>query len=256
VLVLLAGCGSSGGGGGAVTLGYQVPPVGSAWIRTLHQASDATIPQAGPVHDELNVEERIEIIAVSPERVTKEQVTFTKVEKHQTVGGKDVTRPMSIDGATYVLELAGDDVTVTTAAGAPAADEERDLVLSLEKDFQLGGLLERFLAGKTFHEGEAADLPSDQVTALLADADEGVEKATMKLTFRGMDGALARFDVAAGLAGTKKEMHMDSTLIGKVELDPATGRVASERLGGPIHLSGRFDATGTTELGETLAAAP
>jgi hypothetical protein len=236
---------------GAVTLTSVPPRVGDRWIeeniQSMHldiTARGQQVPMIGYEHEV----KAIEVLAVGGALVTKEKVTYTTVEHSQTVGGRESLEPPVIAGKTYTIE-AGDPLVVTTDAG-PAADAEAQAVQDAEKDFGKPDRFGKLLEGKTFQKDEAVDLSADEIAAANDDGDDA-KFTSVTMTYRGMAGELALFDMAVTVEqDTPGEGRLDMFLTGTARVDPTTNEPAEATLEGTMTMTGPTTAHGTMTISE------
>jgi hypothetical protein len=235
-------------GGDSITLTPAPHAVGDKWTEDSVQEMELTIsaqgqqiPMVGGEHEVKS----IEVLGVTDGVVTKAKYTYTTMEKSQKLGGKEQAKPSSIAGKTYTLE-AGKPLVVTTDAG-PAPEAEAKEVADAEKNFGEVDKMDKLLQGKTFVKDQAMDLPAAEIAQAMGDDPSMVVKK-LTMTYRGMDGDHALFDMAMVMEQTTPGGKLDMDMTGKAMVDPKTNELVEMSLEGKMHMTGQATAEGTMKM--------
>ncbi len=157
---------------------------------------------------------RVLVLATRDGVVTKAKVTYDEDIDSAKQGDKTTTTPSSIVGKSYTL-TAGATLAVQAASGTPT-DAEIAEVRNREQR-----LMAKVLAGTTFEKGKTVDMPAE-AGLLYVNEDPDIEIIKVSLTYTGMDGANAKFDMK--LVMGSKDPSDDFTIqsSGRAVIDPAT----------------------------------
>jgi hypothetical protein len=192
---------------------------------------------------------QVEVLGLTGDVVTKAKITY-EVTDQQSMNGKTQAMPSPISGKTYLLEAAGDKITVTLDGGAAASPAEVEAVLDAEDRFGKPSKMEALIAGRTFKKGEAVDFPADQIADALGEK-KGMKVTKLTLTYSGVDGSDPVFDMTMGFTQEQPDMSMTVQATGKVTADLATGELLAMSVEGPVEMSGKATATGTIKMNGT-----
>lgn len=247
-VLALAACDKAEKKGGSVTLGAAPPVVGSSWSEEEITELDLMVDMGGSkvrMEQDKSEQKKIEVLAVTGDRVTRARYTYLAITNRQSFGTTPKDEASPLVGKTYVLE-AGTPTVVSTDAG-PAPEDEADLVRKAEKRFGKPDQIQSLIAGMTFEPGRTVELPADKVLeAMRDDPDDKIESSTLSLTYRGMDGTNARFDVTMTMTGQDdRGNQVDLRFAGTGLIEPATGEALLLDMKGPFKMSGRMNAEGT-----------
>jgi hypothetical protein len=235
----------------SITLGFTPPAVGEKWTEEQTQTMALDIDAGGQKMKMTGnkVEKKtIEVLEVKEDTVTKAKYTFDIITEEQEMAGKKDSKPSAIAGKTYTL-TAGTPTDVATDSG-PAPAAEAEAVRDSEKKFGKSDRMAKMMAGKTFKKGEATELDSKMVMEAMDD-DGSMKNASMTLTFTGMDGDNAAFDVKMVMGGSEKGNDINVEMNGKITIDPKTGQPIKMDLTGPFKMSGQFKADGSMTITAT-----
>ncbi len=195
------------------------------------------------VDNSLAVTKAVEVTKVADGVPTEAKVTYKSFAEKSAAK----TTSVALAGKTYTL-TAGTPIGVAAATGT-AADDEIQLIRKLEPRFGQADKLGKALDGKVFARGKAVTLPSAEVAGAMGGNMGEVKSAEMTMTYRGMEGANAAFDVTLKLEGDKDALHISADLAGKALIDAKTFEVAS------MEVSGKMAGTGKTSFAGTLTVA-
>lgn len=234
----------------SITLGFAPPAVGTKYTEEMHQDMALDIDAGGQKFKMTGgkVEKKtVEVLEVSADAVTKAKYTFEAMNEHQEMMGKKDDKASPIQGKTYTL-TAGTPTDVATDSG-PAPAAEADAVRDAEKKFGKSDRMAKMMAGRSFKKDEAVELPSDMVMEAM-DGDD-MKEMKMTITYRGMDGDNAMFDVHMVMSGNDKGNDISVDMTGKVLVDPKTGEANKMELTGPFKMSGQVKADGSMTMTAT-----
>ena len=241
-------------GADAITLHYAVPAVGTRWIEERGQTMDLDITAEGQ-HAKMTADRRegktIEILAVTADAISKAKVSYEVVQNSQKVAGKEHFGPSPLVGKTYTL-TAGSPIVVSTDAG-PAPEAEAAAVQEIEQSFGKPSRMGTLLANRSFPRDQATDLPAGEIGQALGD-DPSMIVQKLTLTYRGMAGDLATFDIAMTVVQDRDGNHMAMELAGKLLIHPKANDVGSLALDGSVTLTGKAAAKGTMQMRQKRTA--
>jgi len=255
--VALAACGGAShpapsnamGSTDSITLTYAAPRVGASWTEEKTSETQMSIDTGdGPIrmvgHED--TVKRWTVLAASAEAITKATVTYVKHDRSQQVAGTEQVPPSVIVGKTFTLEGSPPTITVDGAAVPP---DESKQVLADEPHFGEPEKMGKLLAGRTFERDQAVDLPPDEIAHSMG--DDKLDVTRMTLTYRGMNGRDASFDIALDMAQQSGGATISFSMAGSVSFDPKTNELHSMKLEGPISMTGTASGNGTMSLTET-----
>lgn len=241
--------------GDTVTFAFAVPATGAQLQRTADTVTELDIQNMGHIRQEHRHTETIEVVAATADGLGKVKVTYDASTGTESRGGAPAsTQPDPVEHKAYLIDLTTKPMTITGADGAEATGEETDLVANYEHDLAAGNPLAHFLAGKTVKKGDTIDIPAEDVAKMFSDG-QTYSKASMSITYTGMDGAFAKFDGTSSFTSDGDGVHAEIQIAGTIEIDPTTGWAFQADLKGPVTLSGGFAATGTATDSEMLTLA-
>ncbi len=251
--VVLAACGGAahptpppGNTGTAETLHLTYRPlaVGDRMQKVEHEVSDFVIAGTGDVHTEKQFDSTTEALAVAAGEVTSERVTYTTWTESTRTGGQDHPTPTPAAGKTYVVTVSGGQLLVTGDGGAAISEDERAAVAKEEKDLLSPHKMEKFLESQRIELGKPVDVPGSVMGNLSPE-----ETGHMTLTYRGMDGGLARFEGAATLDGKARNgITIDAQLAGTIWVNPEDSTQGRMNLTGTSNLGGSVSGRGTMTI--------
>jgi len=205
----------------SVTLTERAAKVGDKWTEEKSETGDMIVTVNGQkiaMKTERTEKRSIEVLAVDKAGPTKAKYTFmTDTETKQGPKKRD-GGPTVIQGKSYTL-TAGEPTAVAGEMG-PAPEAEAALVRKRVKRFGKADQLGKVLAGKTFTKGKPFEVPAAQLADVSPDPELQVK--SLVLTYNGMKGDLALFDLAMKAEGERNGSKMKLELKGKAEIDPKT----------------------------------
>jgi hypothetical protein len=258
-LLLASACGGSGKPAvgnvaarqGEITLSTTPPAVGDKWTEDKTQSMQLTISAAGqkiPMVGGEHEVKTIEVLEVTDGVVTKARITYATLDRSQKVGDKEQLPPSVLAGKTYVVE-AGEPLSVSTEAG-PAPDAEAAEVRDAEKNFGKPEKMGKMLDGKTFVKDEPVEFPASEIAQAMGD-DPTMVVTRMGMTYRGMDGALALFDMNMVMEQTTPGGKLVMDLTGKAIVEPKRNDLVEMTMDGNLQMTGSASAEGTMRLVQT-----
>ena len=228
----------------SVTLTDRPAKVGDRWTEEKTETGDMVVTANGQklAMKSERVEKRsIEVLAVGPAGPTRARYTFITDSETKRSPKKSDGGPTAINGKSYTL-TAGEPTGVAGEKG-PAPEAEAALVRKRVKRFGKADQLGKVLAGKTFLKGKPFEVPAAQLADVTPDPD--LQVVAMALTYTGMKGDLALFDVTMKVEGEKGGSKMKLDFKGKVELDPKTNTPIDTRLEATLTSTGASAVEGT-----------
>jgi hypothetical protein len=231
----------------SVTLAERPAKVGDKWTEDQTEISDLVVTMNGqkiPVKSERIEKRSIEVLAVGKAGPTKAKYTFTTDRETTQLPKKSTGGPTAIHGKSYTL-TAGEPTGVAGDQG-PAPDAEAVLVRKRVKRFGKTDQLGKVLAGKTFLKGKPFELPAAELADVAPDPD--IRVVSMVLTYTGMKGGLALFDLAMKAEGERDGSKMKLDFKGKVEVDPKTNTPMDTRMGATVKSTGAQIVEGTMKM--------
>jgi hypothetical protein len=172
--------------------------------------------------------------------VTRLRVHFDKVDKTETMAGRDPkTTLQPVSGKTYVIEWKAGQLHITDEQGISPGEEELEI---LKKEYRRLGRpdpMSKFLDKKTFRTGEAISVP-DEVTEDLFGEESGDKKLSIVLKGTVLHGGVrcAILDVAMKMSQKDEATVVTTDLHGQMLLDIGTLRILSAEMQGPITVTG------------------
>jgi hypothetical protein len=237
--------------GDSITLTQGPRKVGETWTEDKSQAMDISIdvqgqkvPMVGGEHEV----KKIEVLAVDGKAITKARMTYVTWDRSQRMNGQEQAKPSPLVGKSYILE-AGTPITVTSDAGTPT-QEEIDAVRDAEKRFGKTDGMDKVLDGRTFTKDEPLVFDPAEVAAAMGDDDGTVIKA-MTMTYRGLEGSLALFDMAMTVEQPAGGATMTIDMTGNAKVEPTSNDLVEMALQGTLTATGAFTASGTMQTTET-----
>jgi hypothetical protein len=231
----------------SVTLTDRPLAVGDKWTEEKKEVSDLIVTANGqkvPVKSERHEKRVFEVLAVDKNGPTKAKYTFT-IDSETKTAPKPGGGPTAINGKTYTL-TAGSPYTIAgTGAGAvPAA--EADLVRKRVKKFGKSDQLGKVLSGKTFVKGKQLQLTAAELAEAAPDPE--LKLTSVGLTYTGMRGDRALFDVVMKGEGSKGKASMTLEFKGKIEVDPKTNTPLDSKMEAAVKATGANPVEGTLKM--------
>lgn len=210
---------------------------GAKWTEEKLESSQLKIDHNGtmiPVLREHREKKTFQVVKVAGGVVTEAKLAYLDYSDVQQVGAKP--KQGALAGKTYTL-VAGTPLAVTGAA----TDDELALVRKGNKRFGQADEMDKVLDGRTFPLDKPIAIPPKAVAASLGDPD--ITDAAMSLTYRGLDGLNARFDITLMLQSAKSKVDVRGVLA----MEAQTGRIVALAVKGSIAITG---GQGTIEISE------
>ena len=165
-----------------------------------------------------------------------QSTTKVKVQNNAVAEAKQ-----PIEGKTYLVARAGEQLIVTDEIGQPISDEESKILLPQLNSFGKPNPLAQFLNGKQISVGDSIDVPDEVAAELLGLTGNAgkTDQLTLRLTAIKADGG-----VDCALFETLLRSHSDESSIsllmkGELMIDPNTCRTRSIQMHGPVAISER-----------------
>jgi hypothetical protein len=218
----------------SITLGAKAPPAGAKYTEEKATDIDMTVVVAKKTIKMSSTEKqkkKVEVLASKDDVITKAKVTYEVDQRSKKQDGKSDGGASPIEGKTYTL-TAGATIDVAGASGK-APDAEASVVREREKRFGKTDKMTKLLAGKKFDLGKPVDLTGPDVADAFAD-DPNLELKKLTLTYRGMDGKNAKFDMQLQIAARKPDSDMKFELSGKALIEPTSGEPIDMKLDGTV----------------------
>jgi hypothetical protein len=218
----------------SVTLGAKGLATGTKYAADESFVTDMTVDAAGkqiPITLNQARKKRVEVLAVKDGIVTKAKITYDQDSETKVQAGKSMANPSSIVGKTFTL-TAGPTLEVQSATGK-ATDDEIAGIKKRERRFGQPDRMAKALAGKKFDKGKPVELATADVADLFGDNSD-LEVKKLALTYTGMDGTNAKFDVKMVMAGTKPESDLAFELAGTMVVDPVSGEPTAMNMNGTV----------------------
>jgi len=207
---------------------------------------DTTIVQSGQVaaQQKSSMARRqqrlVEVVEVEEGKVRRARVTFSQSRQKSPDNEnpeQEVIQP--VEGKTYLLTRAGEQLLVTDSQGLIPPREEFEVVFSSMRSLGLPNPLAQFLLQNTFRVGQTLELPQEIASQMLGFGDElgQVKKFELRLEELSMhDGAqCAEFAATIKFAGGA-ENPMQVDVVGPVVVQTETCRTVMTDLTGPLAL--------------------
>ncbi len=184
----------------------------------------------------------VSILETVKGNATRAKITYvqstTKV-KVQDNAVAEAKQP--IEGKTYLVARAGEQLIITDEIGQPISEEESKILLPQLNSFGKPNPLAQFLHGKQIKVGDSIDVP-DEVAAELLGLTGNAGK-TDQLALR-LTAIKADHGVNCAVFETLLRSHSDESSIsllmkGELIIDPSTCQTRSIQMHGPVAISER-----------------
>jgi hypothetical protein len=215
----------------------------------MHLAITTKIVQSGQVAHESSADLRrqqqrtIDVLAVAGGRAVKARATFDVSRRQTPDDAKPQLAPLPIEGKSYLMSREGDKLTVTDLDGKMPPLEEFKLVSESLASVGQPNPLAAILAGRAMRVGQRVFVPREMAQALLGfGSPELAEVQRFELTLHRLasleqGGApVAVFAVAIDVQPEQAGEYA-IRLNGEMAVEPATCRLASLDLAGPVQVS-------------------
>jgi hypothetical protein len=232
----------------SITLGSKVSPVGTKLVQEKMMTLDMTVTlpdgKKVPVSLKETQKKKTEVLEVKDDTIVKAKITYEDDSKVEKNANKEKGGPTVVKGKTYTLTAGSPTKVEIDSKEAPAA--EATLVRDHEKRFGQPDRMRKVLGGKKFVKGTAVDLMKEGVGEVFGADGKDTELTAMTLTYTGMAGKLAKFDMTVGLSAKAANMQID--LKGKVTVDPKTGELLDLDMSGPVKGTAKVAFDGTMKM--------
>jgi hypothetical protein len=240
---------TSGNGPSTFTFHAHKHAVGEKWIA--HETENVDL--AGTINgypsqmgSERTQTSTVEVLETNGSIVTQARYTYDAFKNTFWAGGDGRSPAMPFTGKTYVL-TAGDPIGVTASTGT-ASDDEVELIRKQEIRFGKPDA-DAMLDGRTFTRGAEVTVPASQLAGVVAEPNMKVAK--LSVTYTGIAGDTATFDVRMRLAGGKDGYRVTAELTGAVLVDARDGSFVSANMKGPLTMAAdKWTLTGTVAMTE------
>ena len=247
LLVLLVG--SAAADDKSLTVHLVAEKAGAKWTEDKLEVSKVNVDRNGsklPVTSAHHEKKSVEIVKMHGADVAEARYTYVEFGDTQKIAsGAENKRAGAIAGKSYTL-TAGSPIGVAASTGK-ATDEELALVRKAEKRFGQPDRMAKFIDGKTFPRDKLVVVPAAELEAMNSD---DLKVTALALTYRGMDGADASFDVALKMEGDRKGSHTKLDLTGKLAMEVRTGKIVGMVAKGSLTATGAQSVDGTVEIVE------
>jgi hypothetical protein len=217
----------------------------------MQMAVTTKIIQSGQVANESSSEIRrqqqrtIEVLEVADGRAAKARASF-EVSRRVTPNDAGATEPITqpIEGKSYLVTRRGGELTVTDLEGRMPPLEEYKLASESLSGVGQPNPLAQLLAGQDVAVGQPMVVPRETASQLLGlNSPELAQVHRFELTLVRMstpadatDAPLAVFR-ASIIMKPESDDALAVTLNGELAVEPATCRLASVDLAGPVHVT-------------------
>jgi hypothetical protein len=216
----------------------------------LELAVDTKIVQSGQVAHESSATMRrqqqrtIEVLEVVAGRAVKARATFdvSRRKSPEQVESEEFA-PLAIEGKSYLMSRDGDKLSVTRLDGTIPPLEEYKLVSESLESIGQPNPLAQVLAGRELRVGQRVLVPREMAQSLLGFGSPELARVhRFELTLNRLaplvDGAepTALFGVVIEVRPEDADDYAVN-LAGEMAVEPATCRLASVDLAGPVHVS-------------------
>jgi len=233
---------------GSVTLGAKAPPVGTKYAEEKSSSFEMTVEADGksiPVQMSEKQKKKVEVLATKGDAITKAKITYEIDQKSQKQGTVQGGGASKIEGKTYTL-TAGATVEVAGASG-PAPAAEAEVVRDREDHFGKPQKIARALAGRTFQLGKQVTLPGAEIGDAFGE-DPKMALQALTLTYRGMEGKHAKFDLRMSMAGKQPGNDLKLEVAGKIVIEPTSGEPMDLAVEGTIKQGGKTKIDGKVKM--------
>jgi len=174
----------------------------------------------------------IEVLAATPEAMTKIRVVYGERSQQQTMNGQAKANPDPLAGHTYVVEAKDGKISATREGHPASADESAEL----EREWKSLGQQEKMaklMASREFVVGERVALTGDEMKALMDDESDKSAVVDAAITLTGVEGAQATFSMEMTFQ-VKDGPPLSIPLRGTVVVDAQKGWPLEFKMEGPI----------------------
>jgi hypothetical protein len=216
----------------------------------MHLAITTKIVQSGQVAHESAEDIRrqqqrsLDVLQVADGRAVRTKATFDLSRKQSPDQPKpDELAVLPIEGKSYLAAREGDKLTVTNLDGTIPPLEEYKLVSESLESVGQSNPLAMVLAGRELRVGQKVFVPREMAQALLGFGGPELARVhKFELTLNRV-APLAAGEAPAAVFGVVVEVRPEDAddyavhLSGEMAVEPATCRLASVDIAGPVHVS-------------------
>lgn len=186
-----------------------------------------------------NEEKVEECLVVTDKTCTKLKVTFTKHEEKKTLKGEDKSpKEDPLNGKTFIVELKGEEIAVTTEDGKEA---DRAAATALKKDYKSLALRAKVidaLPAEPVKVGDSLDALANALLDIVKTGEQKADKATATAKVKAIkeEGGkkIVTLEVTMSLEGSQDKMKMKLDVAGTIDVRADVGLPVGSDLSGPI----------------------
>jgi hypothetical protein len=258
--------GSDKGSDKTATLTKRFPAVGDKVTETDEETTDmsGTVSSKGKEEDlkvleKKTVEKTEECLAVTDKTCTKLKVTYAKYDRKETVNGKEKDKGKDLAGKTLIVELKGEELTITKEDGSKADIMEE---ITAKKDFK--GLKRRHKFIEALPDkvkvGDSLDgIANALLEAAAEDGDKAPKTKSAKATVKSIreEGGktIVTIDVKLSFEDDKDGMKISAEMNGTVDIRADGGHQIAGHVTGPMTIESseglKMSVKGTMTMKET-----
>lgn len=175
-------------------------------------------------------------------KATRAKISYVQSTTKVKVQGNSVAEAKQpIEGKTYLVARAGEQLIVTDEIGQPISEEESKILLPQLNSFGKPNPLAQFLNGKQIKVGDSIDVPDEVATELLGLTGNAgkTDQLALRLTSIKADGGVNCAVFETLLRSHSDESSISLLMKGELIIDPRTCRTRSIQMHGPIAISER-----------------
>jgi hypothetical protein len=238
--------------GAAVRFKQRETEVGDCVVQRfgLQLAIDTKIVQSGQVAHESSATMRrqqqrtVEVLEVAEGRAVKAQATFDLSRRQSPEqGAPEELAPLAIEGKSYLMARDGDKLSITRPDGTMPPLEEYKLVSESLESVGQPNPLALVLAGRELRVGQRVFVPREMAQSLLGFGSPELARVhRFELTLNRLAPPAEGAEPAAIFSVVIEVRPEDADdyavhLAGEMAVEPATCRLASVDLAGPVQVS-------------------
>lgn len=159
---------------------------------------------------------KVEVLSVDPDGTIHKRVTYVKRDTNVVVDGEPRKDRPLVRGKTFLVDFRDTVVAVRRKNGAKATPEEVEAVMNEEGQFQSPEVLGRALGGIQLLKDQPFDIPAGALGKLVTGE---YKPRRVVITYRGMEGDLARIDAEAQISNDEEALRMFVDLKGSLLVD-------------------------------------
>jgi len=210
--------------------------------------ADRTIRQHNQIVDSSKQQlRRQQVRTVTVLEIAKGNATRAKIAYQQSTtkvkaqGDAVVEAKQPIEGKTFLVARAGDQLIITDEIGQPISDEENKILLPQLNSFGRPNPLAQFLNGKQIKVGDSIDVPDEVAAELLGlTGNSGkTDQLALRLSAIKPDGGVNYAVFETLLRSHSDESSVSLLMKGELMIDPSSCRTRSIQMHGPVAISER-----------------